>query len=124
MDLLRFLAHIWPKSKTELEIVLNRIEKQDEVRSASITMYGNGGIKEIDISEDLHFMVGKSYTLFGPIFRYFRIKFGDNDNKCIVTTDNNDILFIFDKAAEIRQIRRAVMRKYSDMVANKLEQNR
>lgn len=114
--IIRFL----PEPKTDLEIVLNKISKQDEVRNASIAMNSKGEVEEIDIDKNLNFMIGNIDYSCGVSFNYFSVRFGDNNTKCIVTTKKSkDPLFIFDDLKEVTQIRKAVIGKYHEMLDNK-----
>lgn len=102
-----------PEPKTDLEVVLNKISEQDEVRNASIVM------NSTDIDKDMNFMVGKIDYSCGLSFNYFSVRFGDNNTKCIVTMKgSNEPLFMFDDPEEIAQIRKAVIGKYHKMLDN------
>lgn len=112
------LKYLPPINKSNLEVVLDNIARQEEVRNVNIAI-SDSYTNKLDISKDLHFIVGKR-SLFNPCFKYFKVKFGDRGRKCVVTAMNsNDPIFLFSNIEEIGHIRKAVTNKYKEMLTNK-----
>lgn len=120
----RIFRALFPEPKSNLEVVLEKISKQEEVRSATIVLDSKGKNKKINIDSHLNFMVGKVNYSIGMSFDYFSVRFGDNNTKCIVVAKNSDEpLFMFDNLDEVKQIRKAVTDKYCEMIRNNIKFN-
>lgn len=114
----KIVKFLLPEPRTNLDIVLEKIHNQDEVRSANMAIaLITGNLSDINIDKDLHFMVGKvKVTTHCMQYKYFRVKFGDRDRKCVITMGNDaDPLFTFNEPEEIEAIRKALKNKYKDM---------
>ncbi len=110
----KILKFLIPKYQSDLEVVLSKIDAQKEVRSANILMSMSGAVVKLDMSKDLHFMVGTVKYFPCKIFDHFVVKFNNNDEKCIVTLQyDNDPLFIFSNTQEVSQIKKAIIDKYN-----------
>lgn len=112
--LLKFLNWFSPSNITDLEIVLRMISEEKEVRNAKILMRADGSF-DADIFKDQNFMVGSVTYYPYKMFKYFLVRFSLHDKECIIQhSDDRDVLFIFDKPDEIKQIREAVIQKYKE----------
>lgn len=111
---MKLLKWLFPEPRTNLEVVLDKISSQKEVRNASIRMSSDGE-KKLDVTKDLSFMIGK--TSFNPvkIFKYFLVQFSTGDKECIIKLHgDNQPLFLFNDPDEVKQIRAAIISKYNE----------
>ena len=113
----KLISWLIPEPKTNLQIVVDKINAQEEVRSATIRMSMDGKVPKINIVKDLHFLVGKVSYSIGYTFKYFLVQFSTGDKECIVKLkDHNEPLFVFNDPGEIREIRQTIISKYEKMI--------
>lgn len=121
---MKLFRHLWPAPKSDLEIVLDKIAEQEEVRNMNIH-HRLKRLKRRNVDKDNYFMVGTIDYGCGMYFNYFEVRFGDKDKKCTITLKKgNGALFLFTDPEEIRQIRQAVTSKYHQMVDDIKKQER
>lgn len=86
-----------PKPPTNLEIVLRKIAKAEEVRTAA------------GVQDAIRFMVGSWNLNCGLEFRYITVNFGERGKKCVVKNSRGDILFLFTKKSDVEDIKDAIL---------------
>jgi hypothetical protein len=107
----RIIDKLCPEPKSDFEVVIDKIRKQDKVFNFTAT--------EVDPHKDQFFAVGVSALKFGKL-KYFYVRFDGEDTRCTVSMPNDSTpLYIFNNPEQVRGIRSVIVDKFNEGIVDK-----